>query len=311
MLASAVGPAHQCNYPGFLDPGDRPLLGGNPMTEHEGVNYPDGADRGILEAGHARTLEEFDRRFAAQRDEFRNNSEHKANVLNPALEALGLSREQIEHKFTDQSAAAIRDHARNIQLSPEMPPTGHNPVRYPPYDFQWSGTHHFNIAGDGLIGPDRATGKVGAKLIATTTPLGGAATTVVYVGDWFYSQSETTWNVAVQAHVTGVGHVWGAGGFSSAYAGLRLFVRDHSTGKVWEKHTDIYNNSVDLFGYDLTEFHGDIVSAAAYIPVHANTWYEVWGGAVQKAWAAGMLADAFSWFIMYVSPVYASEPVLF
>jgi hypothetical protein len=232
------------------------------MTEHEGVNYPDGADRGILESGHARTLEELDRRFAAQRDEFRSNSEQKANVLNGALDALGLSREQIERAFTDR-AAAIRDQIRSIQLSPEIPPSGHNPARYPPYDFHWSGTDHFLAAGDGYIGPDRATGKVGAKLIASTTPLAGAITTDVYVGDWFYSQSETTWNVAVQAHVTGVGHVRAAGGLSSAYAGLRLFVRDHSTGKVWETHTDIYSNSVDyFFGYDRTDFHGKIVSAA-------------------------------------------------
>ncbi len=109
----------------------------------------------------------------------------------------------------------------------------------------------------------------------------------------------------------GAGYVASAFGYASAYAGLQLFVRDHSTGDVYVTTTDIYNKSADGFGFDITRFDGNLISALYYVPVHANSWYEVWGGAVQHAYAGGIVADAVSNFDMYVSPIAASGIIIF
>jgi hypothetical protein len=277
------------------------------MTEHEGVKYPEGADRRVLESGHARAIEEHERRFAAAHDEFLRDSEHKASALNASFELLGFSRERFESAVAEQYAAS-RDYVRGIRLSPEPPPSGHNPVRYPPYDFSWSGLNCGGIDLCKLYGPDAASGEIGADLFTSTA---GGASSGAYVGDWFYSQSEDTWSVSVQAYVWGAGYVASAFGYAAAYAGLQLFVRDHSTGDVYVTTTDIYNKSADGFGFDITRSNGNVISALSYIPVHANSWYEVWGGAVQHAYAGGIVADAVSNFDMYVSPIAAGGFVIF
>jgi hypothetical protein len=277
------------------------------MTEHEGIKYPEGADRKVLESGHARAIEEHERRFAAAHDSFLRNSEHKASALNASLALLGFSREQVESAVTEQYAAS-RDYVRSIRLSPKPPPSGHNPVRYAPYDFSWSGQNCGGIDLCKLYGPDASSGEIGADLFTSTA---GGASSGAYVGDWFYSQSEDTWSVSVQAYVWGAGYVASAFGYAAAYAGLQLFVRDHSTGDVYVTTTDIYNKSADGFGFDITQFDGTVISALSYIPVHANSWYEVWGGAVQHAYAGGIVADAVSNFDMYVSPIAASGIVIF
>jgi hypothetical protein len=152
---------------------------------------------------------------------------------------------------------------RGTQLSPEPPPSGHNPVRYPPYDFSWSGINCDGIDACKLYGPDKNTGEVGADLFTSTA---GGASSGAYVGDWFYSQSEETWGVSVQAYVWGAGYVASAFGYAAAYAGLRLFVRDDSTGNVYAATTDIYNKSADGFGFDITRFHGNVISALLTSP---------------------------------------------
>jgi hypothetical protein len=277
------------------------------MTEPEDVKYPQGADRRALESGHARTIEEHERLFAAAHDKFLRHSEHKAGALNVSLGLLGVSPEQVEGAAAEQYAAG-RDYVRGIHLAPEPPPSGHNPVRYAPYDFSWSGINCGGINACKTYGPDRVTGEIGADLFSSTA---GGGSSGVYVGDWFYSQSEDTWSVSVQAYVWGVGYVASAFGYAAAYAGLQLFVRDHSNGNTYTTTTDIYNKSADGFGFDITEFDSTTVSVLSYIPVHANTWYEVWGGAVQHAYAGGIVADAVSNFDMYVSPIAASGIVIF
>jgi hypothetical protein len=232
------------------------------MTEHEGVTYPEGFDRRVLESGHARAIEEHERRFAAAHDEFLRDSEHKASALNASFELLGFSREQVESAVAEQYAAS-RDYVRGTQLSPEPPPSGHNPVHYPPYDFSWSGINCDGIDACKLYGPDKNAGEVGADLFTSTA---GGASSGAYVGDWFYSQSEETWGVSVQAYVWGAGYVASAFGYAAAYAGLRLFVRDDSTGNVYAATTDIYNKSAYGFGFDITRFHGNVISALLTSP---------------------------------------------
>jgi hypothetical protein len=233
------------------------------------------------------------------------DSEYKASALNASLGLLGFSREQVGRAVAEQYAAS-RDYVRGIELSPKPPPSGHNPVRYPPYDFSWAGLNCGGIDACKLYGPDRASGEVGADLFTSTA---GGASSGAYVGDWFYSQSEDTWSVSVQAYVWGAGYVASAFGYAAAYAGLQLFVRDDSTGDTYATTTDIYNKSADGFGFDITRFNGNTISALSYIQVHANRWYEVWGGAVQHAYAGGIVADAVSNFDMYVSPI-AAEGII-
>jgi hypothetical protein len=276
------------------------------MAEHEDVKYPPGADRKLLESGHARSIEEHEARFAAAHHRFVRASEYKASALNASLELLGFSRERVESAVGEQYAAS-RDYVRRIKLSPKPPRSGHNPVRYAPYDFSWSGENCGGINACSNYGPNAASGEIGADLFSSTA---GGASSGVYVGDWFYSQSEDTWSVSVQAYVWGAGYVASAFGYASAYAGLQLFVRDHSTGDVYVTTTDIYNKSADGFGFDITRFDGNLISALYYVPVHANSWYEIWGGAVQHAYAGGIVADAVSNFDMYVSPIAASGIII-
>ena len=58
-----------------------------------------------------------------------------------------------------------------------------------------------------------------------------------------------------------------------------------------------------------TQDHG--ISALSYIPVHANSWYEVWAGAVQHAYAGGPIASATTNFNFYISNMVATPVVIF
>jgi len=276
------------------------------MAEDGGVRYPPGADRQLLQAGHARSIAEHERRFAEAHERFLRDSEHKARTLDASLRLLGADRHHLEGAVAEQYAAA-REYVRSTNLNPKPPPKGHNPVRYAPYDFSWAGHNCGGITLCKTFGPDQSDGHVGADLFSSNA---GGAASGVYVGDWFFSQSEDTWSVSVQASVWGVGYAASALGYASGYAGLQLFVRDHSTGDVFVATTDVYNNSADGFGFDISRFDGNIVSVQSYIPVHANVWYEVWGGAVQHAYAGGVIADATTNFHMYISPLAASGIII-
>jgi len=277
------------------------------VTDNEQTRYPRGADQQLLESEHRRAIEEHERRFREDHEAFLRNSELKAQALNPVIDLLGATREEVESAVAEQYRAN-RDLVRRIQLPPFEPPTGHNPTRYPPYDFSWSGINCGGIDACQLYGPNAATGEVGADLFTSTA---GGASSGAYVGDWFYSQSEDTWAASVQAYVYGVGYIAAAFGYASAYAGLQLFIRDHSTGDVYVTTTDIYNKSADVFGFDVTQFNGQTYTAFRSIPVHANAWYEVWGGAVQHAYAGGAAADALSSFGMWISPIAANSFIIF
>ena len=115
--------------------------------------------------------------------------------------------------------------------------------------------------------------------------------------------------MSVQASVWGVGLVEAAFGYANAYAGLQLFVRGDSTKETFVQTTDIYNKSADGFGFDWTNVDA-YYSAGTVIAVHANTWYEVWGGAVQHARAGGLAADAVTNFDMYIGPISASPTII-
>lgn len=276
------------------------------MAEHEDVSYPQGADKRSLETGHARSIEEHEARFAAAHHRFLRESELKGHALKASLEVLNPDRKHIEATVGEEYAAG-RDYVRRLKLSPKPPTPRHNPVRYPPYDFSWSGINCGGIDACKLYGPNKSSGEIGADLFTSTA---GGASSGAYVGDWFYSQSEDTWSVSLQAYVWGAGYVASAFGYAAAYAGLQLFVRDHSTGDVYVTTTDVYNKSADGFGFDITRFDGNLVSALYYVPVHANSWYEVWGGAVQHAYAGGVVADAVTNFDMYISPIAASGIII-
>jgi hypothetical protein len=115
--------------------------------------------------------------------------------------------------------------------------------------------------------------------------------------------------VGVQANVWGIAYIAAAFGYANAYAGLQLFVRDDSTDETFVQTTDIYNKSADGFGFDVTHVDANY-TAGTVIAVHANTWYEVWGGAVQHARAGGLAADAVTNFDMYIGPISASPTII-
>jgi hypothetical protein len=277
------------------------------MAAARGVRYPAGADRKLLKSAHARTIKELETRFAAAHKTFLRNSEHKARVLDKSMALFGLDRDQVKRAVGKQFASS-REYVRKTRLSPKPPVRGHNPVRYAPYDFSWSGKNCGGIDFCKIFGPNTATGEVGADLFSSNA---GGAASGAYVGDWFFSQSEDTWSVSVQAEVWGIGYTVAAFGYADSYVGLQLFVRDDSTGDVYVTTTDVYNHSANGFGFDITWFEGNLVSALSYIPVHANSWYEVWGGAVQHAYAGGAVADAVTNFHLYISPIAASGVVIF
>ena len=114
----------------------------------------------------------------------------------------------------------------------------------------------------------------------------------------------------VGANVWGRAAVGAAFGYANAYAGLQVFVRDDSTDETFVTTSDIYNNSAYGFGFDITNVNS-YYTAGLSIPVHANTWYEVWGGAVQHAYAAGVVAGAASNFDIFIGPIFAGEIVIF
>ena len=276
------------------------------MPDQGDLRYPPGADRSALEAGHARTIEELERRFTAASEDSQRDWELKARTLEASLTLLGGGPPQADEAVAAQFAAA-RDYVRGIRPTRSRPPAGHNPARYPPYDFSWTGVSNGGIGTLSIYGPDKSSGEIGADLWSSTA---GAGSTGVYVGDWFYSQSEDTWSVLVQASISGVGAVGAAFGYAEAYAGLELFVRDHGSGATYSAVTDVYNKSADGFGFDVTRFN-KYVATVTSVPVHANTWYEVWAGAVQNVYAAGLVADAVSNYAMWVSPIAAGPLVIF
>ncbi|MFY9952488.1 hypothetical protein [Bradyrhizobium sp.] len=277
------------------------------MATRRGVRYPAGADRKLLKTAHARTIKELETRFAAAHKTFLRDSEHKARALDKSMALLNVDRDQVKRAVGKQFASNFA-YVRKTRRPPKRPLLrGHNPTRYAPYDFSWSGKNCGGIAICSTYGPNATNGEVGLDL--GIYEAGGAAGGA-YVGDWFFSQSEDTWSVSVQASVWGRALIEAAFGYASAYAGLQLFVREDSTDETFVITTDIYNNSADGFGFDLTNVDA-YYSAQLYIPVHANTWYEVWGGAVQHAYAGGAIAGAACNFDMFIAPIVASGVVIF
>jgi hypothetical protein len=217
-----------------------------------------------------------------------------------------VDRDQVKRAVGKQFASNFAYVRKTGRPPKRRPLRGHNPARYAPYDFSWSGRNCGGIAICSTRGPNQATGEVGLDL--GTIEAGGAAGGA-YVGDWFFSQSEDIWSVSVQASVWGIGLVEAAFGYANAYAGLQLFVRDDSTDETFVQTSDIYNKSADGFGFDWTNVDA-YYSAGTVIAVHANTWYEVWGGAVQHAYAGGVAAGAVTNFDMFIGPIYASGTVI-
>jgi len=275
------------------------------MAGRRGVRYPAGADRKLLKSAHARTIKELETRFAAAHKTFLRGSELKARTIDKSMALLDVDRDQVKRAVEKQFASNFA-FVRKSRRPPKRPLRGHNPARYAPYDFSWSGKNCGGIAICSTYGPNQATGSVGHDLgtIEAGEAAGGA-----YVGDWFFSQSEDIWSVSVQARVWGIGLVEAAFGYANAYAGLQLFVRDDSTDETFVQTSDIYNNSADGFGFDFTNVDA-YYSAQLYIPVHANTWYEVWGGAVQHAYAGGAVAGAASNFDIFIGPISAGGIVI-
>jgi hypothetical protein len=277
------------------------------MAARRGVTYPAGADRKLLKTAHARTIKELEKRFAAAHKTFLRNSGLKARAIDKSMALLNVDRDQVKRAVGKQFASNFAD-ARKTGRPPKRPLLrGHNPARYAPYDFSWSGRNCGGIAICKTYGPNASDGEVGLDLgiIEEGGAAGGA-----YVGDWFFSQTEDTWNVSVQANVWGIGLVEAAFGYASAYAGLQLFVREDPSGETFVITTDIYNKSADGFGFDWTNVDA-YYSAQLDVPVRANTWYEVWGGAVQHAYAGGVAAGAVTNFDMFIAPIVASGIVIF
>jgi hypothetical protein len=59
---------------------------------------------------------------------------------------------------------------------------------------------------------------------------------------------------------------------ASAYAGLQLFVRDDSTGDVYVTTTDVYNDSADGFGFNITPIEGNLDSRVPFRVRAENDW---------------------------------------
>jgi len=238
------------------------------MAAHKGVRYPEGADRKLLESAHTRSIKELERRFAAANETFRRNSERKASALGSSLALLGVDRKRVQKAVGKQFASNL-EYVRRTRFSPKPPVRGHNPARYAPYDFKWSGKNCGGIEVCKIFGPSTSDGHVGADLLSIVA---GGGASGAYVGDWFYSQSEDTWSVSAQANVWGIGYVGAAFSYASAYAGLQLFVRDDSTGDVYVTTTDVYNDSADGFGFNITPIEGNLDSRVPFRVRAENDW---------------------------------------
>jgi hypothetical protein len=280
------------------------------MAARGAVRYPAGADRKLLKSAHARTIKELETRFAATHKTFLRHSELTARTLDKSMALLDVDRDQVKRAVGKQFASNFA-YVRKTRPPPKRPVRGHNPARYAPYDFSWSGKNCGGIAICSTYGPNQATGEVGLDFHLIEAGEGKGASGGAYVGDWFFSPSEDTWGMWVAANVWGRAAVGAAFGYANAYAGLQVFVRDDSTDETFVATSDIYNNSVHGFGFDIKNVDDLYVTAGLSIPVHANTWYEVWGGAVQHAYASGAVAGATSRFDMFIGPIFAGEIVIF
>jgi|SRR5579883_78504 hypothetical protein len=221
--------------------------------------------------------------------------------LSSAIEQLGVDEQRIK-EAVDAKRTSLQQQMNQRKPPSFTPRKGHNSARYAPFDFQWDSINCGGITSCSLYGPDAELGLIGADL-ASYNAGGGASNSGV--GFWYNASAEGTMFVDVQAYVWGVGYVYSAlFGYAQAYAGLRVYVEEYSGGNlanVYQATTDIYNDS-GVVVVDVTDFNWEIKNVTISVPVQANTWYAIWGTAVQNAYAGG-IADAVSNFEMYIGPI--------
>jgi hypothetical protein len=262
------------------------------------VVFPPYSDVKFLKSLHKKATQEREKKAREDHQAFLRDSRMKERAMAPLVKQLGLSRDDMERTFDEER----KQQQALAKAKPPPPPviTGHNPVRFAPFDMPWSYASWGGISVAFLRGPNAASGEIGADMGIFN---GGGASTVASVGFWYYGQQEGTLYITTQALVWGRAYIFaGLFGYASAYAGLRVYVERYSADfTTFSGTTDIYNNA-GFFTLDIRSFDWVTRTASVVIPVRANTWYAIWTDAVQSAYAGG-LADSVSNFDMYVGPV--------
>ena len=260
---------------------------------------PEGSDRAILRRLNARATTQLGALAAAEHREIERNANLQQKGLVPLLNAMDIDRPAVE-----KAAATVRA-ANRRRFSAERPGRfeplkGPNPTRYAPFDFTWSW-----ISGGGLnitrqYGPNARTGETGYSIGIFN---GGSLSTQSAVGFWYYATANGTLRVVANATVWGRAYIFsGLFGYASAYAGLRVWVQPYSPFQTYRATTPIYDNS-GVLEFDIRYFDYVNRTVSISVPARRNTWYAIWGGAVQSAGAGGV-ADAVSNFQMHVGPIH-------
>jgi hypothetical protein len=220
-------------------------------------------------------------------------------MLAPLVRALDIDELALE-KAVAGVRSANRRRFRSERPGRVNPLKGTNPTRYAPFDFTWRHQSGGGINITRRYGPNAASGETGHSIGIFN---GGSVSTQSAVGFWFFATANGTLHVTVNARVWGRAYAFAALlGYASAYAGLRVYVQPYNPFQTYQATTQIYRNN-GIAEFDVRSWNYESRNVSISVPARRNTWYAIWGAAVQSAGAGG-LADAVSNFQMLMGPVH-------
>jgi hypothetical protein len=272
------------------------------MKTKSQITFPEGANQSLLRQRSKKALAERERRHKQAHQSLL----HRVKLL--AKHQPGLNRKDVKNALAEQRRLLQRLYPRE-EPPPFKPLKGHNPARFVPFDMAWSS---LEPAGSGtLVGPDTATGLIGAHLELEE---GGAVSAISSVGFWHFAPIAATLYITVQASVTG--RAWTLSG--ETYAGLQVYVEEYSPDlPVFAAKTDLFRSSVSAAGGIIGEDFPVVVlvrSASGFeswtsrtvsiaVPLRPDTWYAIWADAVHYVGGIGvsdfdMVAGPITFFLV-------------
>lgn len=282
------------------------------MTERsKDTTIPRGLDEKLLRRLHQRTLERRRKRYQEASRQFLRTCKTQAEIQRAVGKASGQRVPELSKEIAEK-IRELQERLRRTKKSPR-PAKGHNPVRYPPFDFAQGGLlseHNAGYLANPIAlptGPVAATGAAGGFLESAppiTSDYGaGQAQSEVGIGLFFWPGGTGTLNVTAQASLNGswwaISPIWYF--FATVFGALTVTIEDTQSGNYAFGQTDLAN--VTSISFETGGLTGQYSASISY-PIQSTRLYQISAGAMQSVFAmpgcqaminTGMNIDSIQW----------------
>jgi hypothetical protein len=179
------------------------------------------------------------------------------------------------------------------------PLTGHNPVRYAPFDWPYDSVIGGGVSGLSLYGTSALNGHAGANMGGV---IGGHESAVTGVGFFYYAQQSGNLFVDAQVNFTGKGEVQAVFGYANASAIVTVDVAQYDPWQFWTATNEIYNRSAYVVEFDYRDWDWTTKGTSLIVPIRAGGLYAIACNLHQDIYIGGLYALAVSNFEAYLGP---------